>query len=401
MSCKSIFFGSETATRSLLPRLQNCYNLITNNKISSYYKTTIIPKTNPAGEAKTGPLRPRRSLVRPRQSGIALITAILVVALASIAAAAMLTSANIAIHRTGNLQDTEKAWWYADGVESWVKTILERDANDNKTDSFKDAWAQPVDYLPIDEGHVRGSVEDLQGRFNLNNFGADKVHFQNYTLLFERLFQNIPGVDPSLAKPLADAIRDWIDADSEPTGFDGAEDPEYLTFIPPYRTPNRPMESVSEVLAVKGMTKELYYALTHCAAGKAGPVSCITALPVSTQGFSSTPVSSLGFTTINVNTAPEPLLRALSKQPPSSLVAFLATRNTKPFDSANGPFQPAPVGFLTAADGITADMIDVKSNYFLLHSETFIGSSRVALYSFYYRPASGSAIVLGRSTDIE
>src|SRR3546814_18522805 len=62
------------------------------------------------------------------QHGIALITAIFIVALAAIAAAAILSSANLAIHRTQNLQESELAWWYVDGVESWVKTILLRDA---------------------------------------------------------------------------------------------------------------------------------------------------------------------------------------------------------------------------------------------------------------------------------
>ena len=333
---------------------------------------------------------------KPKQSGIALITAILVVALASIAAAAMLVSANISIHRASNLQETEKAWWYADGIESWVKTILERDAADNTIDSFKDAWAQPVDYLPVDEGHVRGRIEDLQGRLNLNNFGADQAHFDKYTVLLERLFQNIPDVDPALAKPLAGAIRDWIDSDSEPTGFDGAEDSEYLTLTPPYRTPNRLMESVSEVLAIKGMTKDLYYKLTHCAMTKTGPVSCITVLPLNTSVGSTSAI-----TPINVNTAPEPLLRALTKQPTTSLDSFLRTRDTKPFETPSAPFQAAPTGFLTSADGIATDMVDVRSHYFLLTAETFIGSSRLALYSFYYRPNSGPSIVLGHSTDTE
>ena len=43
--------------------------------------------------------------MKRRQQGIALITAVLVVALAAIAAAAILTSANLAIHRAQNLQD--------------------------------------------------------------------------------------------------------------------------------------------------------------------------------------------------------------------------------------------------------------------------------------------------------
>jgi type II secretory pathway component PulK len=86
-----------------------------------------------------------------RQRGIALVTAILVMALAVIAATAIMTSSNIAVHRAANLQDSERAWWYADGVEGWVKSVLERDLEDNQIDSLKDIWAKPVDYLPVDQ----------------------------------------------------------------------------------------------------------------------------------------------------------------------------------------------------------------------------------------------------------
>src|SRR5690606_16912252 len=74
--------------------------------------------------------RPRTSPMSTtpsRQTGIALITAVLVVALAAMASTAILVSAHIAIRRTANLQESELAWWYASGVESWVKSLLERD----------------------------------------------------------------------------------------------------------------------------------------------------------------------------------------------------------------------------------------------------------------------------------
>lgn len=346
--------------------------------LSKYNKTYTQSKIRYAGAPPTR-----------RQNGIALITAILVVALASIAAVAILGSANIAIHRAGNLQDSEKAWWYGKGVENWVKAILQRDAENNKTDSFKDDWAKSVDYLPIDAGAIKGHIEDLQGRFNLNNFAvADPNRYQQYVNLFERLLQNIEGADASQARIIAAGIRDWVDADQQPTGLDGAEDADYLSKAPSYRTPNRAMESVSEVLAVKGMTADLYDKLTHCADNKTGPVSCITALPEYP-------------TPININTAPEPLLRALPKQPTPALEGFARSRANTPAEDAATAYKAAPDGFLTAADDLPPNIVAVKSNYFLLHAEISIGSGRLALYSFYLRPDKGSPVVLGRSTDTE
>lgn len=335
-------------------------------------------------------MRALNTLTAKHERGVALITALLVVALASIAAAAVLASASIAIHRTANLLDSEKGWWYADGVEAWGKTILDRDAKNNKTVSLAAEWAKPVDYLPIDEGSIRGGLEDLQGRLNLNNFGLTAYNTAAYNanvLILERLLQLLEA-DPSQAKGIAAAIHDWVDQDTQPTGYDGAEDSEYLSLPIPYRTPNRILESVSEVLAIKGMTKETYFKLTHCAQTKIGWQSCITALPQ--------------LTTLNVNTAPEPILRALLKQPSSSaLDEFINIRVKTPYTGDGDAFQAAPKGFITAADSVTTDMIAVHSNYFLMHTETFVGSGRVAMYSFFYRPSSGATIVLGHSTDTE
>lgn len=324
-----------------------------------------------------------------RENGVALITAILVVALASIAAAAILGATSIAVHRSSLLQDSEKAWWYGDGVEHWVKAILQHDAEQNQTDSLKDDWAHPVDYLPTDEGAIKGYVEDLQGRFNLNNFGVvDTKRYEQYVAYFERLLQNIDGVDASQARPLAAAIRDWIDADDRPTGTDGAEDTEYLGSNPSYRTANRPMRSVSEVLAVKGMTAELYDKLMHCETTKTRVNSCITVLPQYP-------------TAINLNTAPTPVLRALSKKPESGLDGFARGRADRPLEDIATAFKAAPDGFLTAADDLPNDFVAVKSNYFLLHAEIVVGSGRLALYSFYLRPDQGTPLVLGRSIDTE
>ena len=305
-----------------------------------------------------------------RQRGVALITAILVVAIATIAATAMVSSGNIAIHRASTLQDTEMAWWYAEGVEQWVMTILERDREANEVDSLDEPWARPVDYLPVDEGVLRGRVVDLQGRFNLNNLGVqDTVAFERYRGHFERLFGAVEAGDGFQARAIAAAIRDWIDPDQEPTGFEGAEDNEYLGLAQPYRTANQPIATISELLLVKGMTPEIYRRLQPH----------ITALPAMN-------------TAINVNTAPAEVLLTLNEQPTPELEQFLKVRDTQPAGDL------ASVQTLFAAGG---PAVRIDSQFFRLESEALIGSSRVGLYSLLYRPGTGGVVLLGRSTDAE
>ena len=322
---------------------------------------------------------------RTRQSGIALITAVLVVALAAIAAAAILTSANLAIHRTQNLQESELGWWYLDGVESWVKTILARDAEMNKYDSLKDIWAMPA-ALPVDEGGLRGTISDLQGRYNINNLGLSQLvaagaggaqtgstGYQGEKALFTRLYVLATGGDAYQGEQLADAIRDYIDTDSEPTGSGGGEDADYLGMDPPRRVPNQPLQSVSELLSVRGMTPDIY--------AKLAPN--LSALPELTQ--------------VNVNTATPMLLQSLTPQPGADIEKFATERLQEPAESTADFNKRVQLG----SGAVTAGMISVSSSYFVLQVEAYIGSGRLELYSFYHRPGTATPTVYGRSTFTE
>ncbi|HEX4896387.1 MAG TPA: type II secretion system minor pseudopilin GspK [Solimonas sp.] len=311
-----------------------------------------------------------------RQRGIALITAVLVVALAAIAATAILSSANIAIRRTANLQDSEKAWWYASGVESWAKSLLDRDRDENQIDALGDLWARPVDYLPTDEGFLRGAIIDHQGCFNLNNLGTTQPDaYRQQAEIFVRLASLLEAGDASYARTLAARIHDWVDADNEPAVLDnayGAEDSEYLSISPSYRVANRPMTSVSELLAVKDVTPEVFQKLR--------PAICV--LPQTG-------------TTINVNTAVEPLMRALATQPSPGLEAFLRSRGEQPVKTPQELFEPARNVY--GANDARVELMTAKSQFFQLRAEAFVGSGRVALYSSLYRPDQGLPAVYGRS----
>ena len=108
---------------------------------------------------------------------------------------------------------------------------------------------------------------------------------------------------------------------------------------------------------------------------------CITVLPLSS-------------TAVNVNTAPELVLRSLSTQvDDAKLQSFLGEREEKP-DQAVSEFEsrqiynPPP----------TSTSLAIKSNFFSLQGEVFVGSSRVALYSLIQRSPPGTLSVIAHST---
>jgi general secretion pathway protein K len=308
--------------------------------------------------------------MRRAQPGVALITVMLVVAIATLAATALLSSASISIHRTTALRDSEQGWWVARGVEAWVLGILQKDAEDNDYDGFDEPWALPVDYLPVDYGYVRGSIVDLQSRFNLNNLG--RTQEPDYAAQFARLLNTLPG-DRTPPAGLGAAIQDWIDADQNPGFPAGAEDSVYLNLDPPYRAANRPFTVVSELLAVQGMTPELYALLRPL----------VTALPEITR--------------INVNTAPAEVLRALSATvDENKLAQFIERRKDKPVQSVQEFVAEGILG-----PDAKATHLAVGTSYFQIQGEVFVGSGRVALYSLIHRPDPGTPTVLAHSADAD
>ena len=65
---------------------------------------------------------------------------------------------------------------------------------------------------------------------------------------------------PGMTDDVADAILDWLDADDESRDF-GAESSYYRSQSPPYEAKNGPLDSLDELLLVRGITPELLFGL--------------------------------------------------------------------------------------------------------------------------------------------
>ena len=188
-----------------------------------------------------------------RMRGVALIIALVVVALATILAARIGAQAALDQRRGTALLTQQQAFQVALGAEAWAIEVLRDDADHSTQDSLDEAWATPVT-LPIDGGTLQGQLEDMQGRFNLNNLvKADGTRNDVAVEQFQRLLARL-----ELEPKWASLMLDWIDADSVADGVDGAEDGFYTGQQPPYRTSNRPITSTSELLALPGFGTERY-----------------------------------------------------------------------------------------------------------------------------------------------
>jgi len=307
-----------------------------------------------------------------KQRGVALITAIVLVAIATVLAVHIGTRASLDIRRTQGLIALDQGWHVALGAEAWAIEVLKEDAEDSQDDNLTEPWAQPLPPLPVDGGELRGALEDMQGRFNVNNLLAEDGTVNELSIArFERLLTYV-GSEPRWARILAD----WLDTDTVPGFPDGAEDGAYLAQSPSYRAANGPISTVTEMLALPGMTQEEFQRIRPY----------IAALPWGT--------------TINICTAPAPVLAALVDDRADFGDIDLLTSNRE-----DGCYPSRGILDDLINDdeffGALDPAISETSNWFRATTAVRIGTSELTLYSLIERNSAGGGRTVVRSTGTE
>lgn len=103
--------------------------------------------------------------------------------------------------------------------------------------------------IELGNGWIRSvKIVDLERKLNINL--ADETLLQHAFILM--------GADAGEFPPVISAILDWIDPDDS-THIGGAESDYYKNLSPPYYAKNRPIDDLSELLFIRGVTPELYW----------------------------------------------------------------------------------------------------------------------------------------------
>src|SRR5229473_1113517 len=103
------------------------------------------------------------------QSGLALITAMLVIAIVVTVAAYLSLGQQVWLRQAQNLLDMTQAGAVARGAFDVAAILLAEDKKNSTTDNLTETWAQPIPVFPVEGGAVTAAISDAQGRFNLNN----------------------------------------------------------------------------------------------------------------------------------------------------------------------------------------------------------------------------------------
>jgi general secretion pathway protein K len=220
-----------------------------------------------------------------QQQGIALITILVMVALATILAATIAKRQTNTAENTAYLMRQNQSLLYAKSAEAFFSELLVDDANNaGAVDYLQENWAKPMPAFPVEDGFVSGALQDESGKFNLNSLVNDEgVPNPQAKLWFERLLLRV-----GLPEKLSEAVIDWQDADEEISGTMGAENSYYQGLPQGYLAANSKFHNVEELKLVRGFEDQKYLQI----------VDYVSALPASDSK-------------VNVNTAPAMLLASL------------------------------------------------------------------------------------------
>ncbi len=308
------------------------------------------------------PLSAIRYRLPHRQRGVALITAVLIVALATILAVSVGFNGFMDQRRAATRYAMDQGFQVAVGAEAWAADTLRRDGiQSNKQDDLTEEWATPIPPIPIEGGEVSGYLEDMQGRFNLNSLVVRQGdQLQPDPLAVRRMERLLEILE--LETKWAGVIADWIDTDGQAGFPDGAEDSVYTSQTPAYRTAEMPITRTSELLALAEFGLERYRKLEPY----------VTALPIGTS--------------INLCTASPELLDALVQGKRQftlgrdNVVDLRKDRCHPSIQELNATLTPDEQQEL-----IQGKVVGEKSAYFRSTVWVTIGTTQFTLYSLLYR----------------
>lgn len=230
--------------------------------------------------------------LRLKQTGVALITVLMVFSIAAILVSKLLLQRSIDAQRVSQMVSRTQANYYARLGEDLailglrVEDTIDADGANPNVDTLEEEWTAAPYTFDIDGfSQIAIRIVDLNRFYNLNNMlepdGSinpdELVRYEN--LLFEL------GLDEALAGALAD----WLDEDdNEDHGF-GTESDTYMANELSYRAANRHLYDARELSMIEGYTPEVLEVLfPH-----------VTALEIS------------NILPVNVNTASTPVLATL------------------------------------------------------------------------------------------
>jgi general secretion pathway protein K len=171
----------------------------------------------------------------------------------------------------------------------------------------------PRQRVPLGAGEFSYRISDEEARVNVNTAGPDRI---------ERLLRAV-GLDKQTRDTINDSLQDWKDPD-DLRRINGAESEEYLKQPVPYRARNGALQDAAELLQIHGVTRDIYRGVPD----HPGLADFVTVV---------------GRDTVNMNTAPAPVLTTLGLSD-AEVAEITSTRVRTPYTAVPPRFAGKGLG---------------------------------------------------------
>jgi type II secretory pathway component PulK len=331
-------------------------------------------------------------------------------------AAALAFSMKVETKLARNADDEQQLLWLGRSGVEYARWILAQQSSivGEPYDSLNQIWAGgpggpgetnsvlsgiSMDNYQIGDGTVSLKIIDLERLANINTANTAELQ-QALTVM---------GVDADDISVVSDSIQDWIDADDSPR-VAGAESDYYQSLTPPYYAKNAPIDDLSELLLVKGVTPEMYYGSTSSNSPapqtpqnpKLGFGTAPDQAPDYPFGLKDvfTPISS---GKININTAGTNVLQMIPGVDATIAASIIQLRagpdgvdgtdDDTPFRRAAGALQAAGLNSASAAQA--GNLVTTRSSTFQVNITAQIGDAKREFTAIIYRNTGIDIQVVG------
>lgn len=188
------------------------------------------------------------------EEGMVLLLVLVVTTLLAVLLSELAFSTLVDLRLTETFRDSTRAYHLAKGGVTVGRMALQMDRNGYDAAHHPgEYWATGVQNMPVADGFVSIGANDLDGKLNLNRT-VDSLGNVN-VVYRDRLLRLAELVGVSNPEQLVAGLVDWIDSDDDEQ-LSGAEERYYQTLPKPYHCKNGPLDTLDELLLVRGVEAE-------------------------------------------------------------------------------------------------------------------------------------------------
>ncbi|NOR50957.1 MAG: type II secretion system minor pseudopilin GspK [Desulfuromonadales bacterium] len=295
------------------------------------------------------------------EKGMALLLVLLIVTLLTSILMELSYSTLIEQRLTETFRDRTRAYFLArGGITAGQKLLL---SDSNNYDSPTETWGGGISNYPVGEGFVSLAIEDLDGKLAINSLVSGN---NPQTVVVDRLYRLLLLLEIDAPAELTAGVIDWLDRGDEPFQLiqtdnlelpvTGAEDLYYQGLAMPYACKNGPLDSLEELLLVKGFTERVFKIVSPY-------------------------LSVADIKQININTAEREVLRSLSSEIGEQTVdLIIESRRDAPIRSIENlhPLLP-PDQFSLLKTLANQRLLGTTSDFYKITTEAVVNDGRCSL----------------------